>query len=549
MAAATTTPLKPVSTSMAPADGLVPNETSPAPTMGAASTPTTTGAPTGIIANAMAAGLPPDSQGDPSTMTPEGVASTKPPVAAANSGLPPDSQGDPSTMTPEGRATTSASPYVPNGKTFGAPTPPTPPPPPPPPPPPAAPAASAATTVTPAVTASAPAPVQITPKTANTSTVDMGSLERAVSGNATASQWKVDDNQTVQYHLNNILNANGPLMQRAAALANQASNDRGLVNSSLGVGAGVTAMTDKALEIAKPDAATYAAAASQNAQEGTKVSIANANNATSTSQFNAGQTNETQRFNTGESNTTSRFNTGQENAAAQFNADATNTTNRFNVGEANTTSRFNTEQQGLNSRFAQEQAGINSRFADEQKGLNDRFYSGQASDTDRLKMQLDAQKDMQEKGFVHSDAAQKYALDVQQAMQTSDQANKIQLQTMSGQVQQQIAAFEAKYRTTMQASSSMAASYQQYITSATNITLDPNLDAASKQAMLKQLGDTYDGMFQMQKTITGLDLGKLLPGSTITGSTISGNANENPAATGGSAPDPNRGLGSSTDGP
>ena len=69
---------------------------------------------------------------------------------------------------------------------------------------------------------------------------------------------------TVQGQVNSILATDNPLMQRARTLATQQMAQRGLVNSSMNAGAGVAAMTDKAIAIGSQDANAYNQAASEN---------------------------------------------------------------------------------------------------------------------------------------------------------------------------------------------------------------------------------------------------------------------------------------------
>ena len=65
------------------------------------------------------------------------------------------------------------------------------------------------------------------------------------------------EKSTVQGQLTGVLAKGGPLMQRAATQGNQQANARGLLNSSIAVGAAENAVYDKALQIAQPDANTY----------------------------------------------------------------------------------------------------------------------------------------------------------------------------------------------------------------------------------------------------------------------------------------------------
>lgn len=108
----------------------------------------------------------------------------------------------------------------------------------------------------------------------------------------------VTSDQTVQGQLKNIVDAGSPLMKQAETRAMQKMNQRGLINSSIAVGAGQDAVIGAAFPIAQQDAKAYEtastntvnaknaalnfgasaenAASSQNAQAGTNVSLANA---------------------------------------------------------------------------------------------------------------------------------------------------------------------------------------------------------------------------------------------------------------------------------
>lgn len=90
--------------------------------------------------------------------------------------------------------------------------------------------------------------------------------------NPAGPNWTVDDPQTVEGRLNNLLKTDdggtytNPVIRQAVDRALQAFNGRGLLNSSMAQQAAQEAAISKATEIAKSDAETYAAAAKQNAQ-------------------------------------------------------------------------------------------------------------------------------------------------------------------------------------------------------------------------------------------------------------------------------------------
>jgi len=74
----------------------------------------------------------------------------------------------------------------------------------------------------------------------------------------------VGGNETVQGQISGLMSAGNPLLERAKTKAAQAANQRGLLNSSMGVQAGQEAMLSAALPIAQADAQTYARQAQLN---------------------------------------------------------------------------------------------------------------------------------------------------------------------------------------------------------------------------------------------------------------------------------------------
>lgn len=113
----------------------------------------------------------------------------------------------------------------------------------------------------------------------------------------------VDKNQTVQGQVEGIVDKNSPLMQQAERRALEQMNGRGLLNSSLAIGAGQSAVYDAALPIAQQDANTYFtanqktvdaqnAALNFGAAAKNQASLADAQLGTDVSKANAGMVNE-----------------------------------------------------------------------------------------------------------------------------------------------------------------------------------------------------------------------------------------------------------------
>jgi hypothetical protein len=91
------------------------------------------------------------------------------------------------------------------------------------------------------------------------------------------NQWHVTPDQTVEGRIDHIIDKDSPIIQAARTRANQASNARGLLNSSMATQAGEAAAYDAALPIASADAQTAAKAAGYNTDESNQFAVQNMN--------------------------------------------------------------------------------------------------------------------------------------------------------------------------------------------------------------------------------------------------------------------------------
>jgi hypothetical protein len=153
----------------------------------------------------------------------------------------------------------------------------------------------------------------------------------------TASNWDIDtdktkDSQTVQGQVQGLIAANSPLMQQAEAASKQQMNQRGLLNTSMAVGAGQEAVIKQALPIAQQDAQLFANRAKYGAESGTAAA-----------QYGATATNQANAANQAAANTASQFTAGAANTANLSNAAAQNQAAQFTAGAANTASQQYTQ--------------------------------------------------------------------------------------------------------------------------------------------------------------------------------------------------------------
>ena len=243
-----------------------------------------------------------------------------------------------------------------------------------------------------------------------------------------ATAWNLDPaKETVQNQVSGIIAANSPLMQQAQANALQQMNKRGLVNSSMAIGAGQAAVLDKALPIAAADAANYSAASRFNAEQ---ANIAGAGNQVAT--------NEASKFGATASNVAAAANQAAINRAAEVNAAAKNAAEQGNAAAKNRASEF--------TAGAQNQAAA-ATAADINKTTN---------------LMLDESMKI--------------------ALSNADSNTKIALQNIDAQTRKDITNIEAFYKEQMQATQSANELFQQTTSNITKIMENPDLTVAAKQA-------------------------------------------------------------------
>ena len=294
---------------------------------------------------------------------------------------------------------------------------------------------------------------------------------------ATPASWTPDDRSTVQGQLKGILDAGGPLMDRATTRALQQMNARGVLNSSMAIGAGQAALYDAAVPIAGADASTYARSQSENAQMRQDA-------ATQAAGFQQ------------QSNLQAADLAGQERLqAAGFQQQS-------RVQAADIASQERLQSKDLASRYDLANLDANTR-----KQL-------QAADAEnQQKLQAADQvfrANLQTQSLGVQQSMQQYQLAVQQAMNGQDNQTKLAVATLDANTQTMLADINNKYKVQIQTSASMSNTFSQLTASIAQVMADPNMDADAKNISIKHLTDLYQTNMDMQSNLTGLDLGKLL---------------------------------------
>ena len=323
---------------------------------------------------------------------------------------------------------------------------------------------------------------------ANTYTINPGLIERATAQNATAanagnaSTWagqgygaqnataanagnaSLAGTTTVQGLLGQIMAQDSPLMQQARTQSQQQMASRGLLNSSMAIGAGQDALYRTAMPIAQSDAAAL----------------------NTTSQYNAGARNQMQQYNASNQQQTNLANQNAQNQASQFGADARNQSASQNAQASNQMQQYNASNQQQTSLANAQSANSASQF-----NAGNQFSAQQANmQAQNQGSQFNAQQQNAQNQF------------------NASQTNEVLRSQMEFENRTELANIEANYKTLMQMNQSAGELYQQTIKNITDISTNKDMDAATKTtAINNQMTYLQAGMglFQTMNNMTGLD--------------------------------------------
>lgn len=339
--------------------------------------------------------------------------------------------------------------------------------------PPAAQPTSAATPISGSAvqpTPTTPQPLQVTPSPAIPPTAPPSSATPSAQAPgliqsriidptlASSVNWDVNGDQLVEDRTNKIIGKDSELMQRAKAQADQQSNARGLINSSMAVGAGQAAVLDRAVDIAKSDASTFAQSAQFNADSKNKLSM-----------FNAGADNQ--------------FKLADKSIDAQAVRDANQQTfdlAKMDKQAATTLSQMSAQQQNDLAKLATQQ------------GYNIQNMSAQnVNDLAKLDKQIKAQAD-------------------QQAAQLASNRDMFAMQTAASQAMQEL---QMKNSALLSASGNATSILNGTQGRIASIMQDQNLDGPAKQAAIDRLNENAQVSINLIGKLSGdLNLSDALSG-------------------------------------
>lgn len=273
------------------------------------------------------------------------------------------------------------------------------------------------------------------------------------------SKWTTTPDQTVAGQLSSVIDENNPLQQQQKTRALQDANKKGLLNSSMAVTAGQSALYDAAMPIATADAAQASKVAGYNVDTSNQFKVKDVDTATQVGLSNMGARNQTSQFNVGQTNQALTQQVQQGFDLAKMDKQA-----------ALTIGQMSAQQQNDMAQLAAKQ-GYNLQTID----------ATQAADLAKLAVQIDAQDRQAEAKFGYDK----------------------QLVTIQKESNREIAAMEAQYKNLTQASASAASIINNVSTNVAKIMENTSLDAAAKQKAIDIYNANANKALQMMGAISG----------------------------------------------
>ena len=309
--------------------------------------------------------------------------------------------------------------------------------------------------------------------------------------------------QSVESRSAGIIAKNSPLMQLAETRANQQANARGLINSSMAVGAGQTAVLDKATDIAKSDASTAA----------------------QTAQLNANASNTAKSLNAAATNQFSMVDKTTQADIAKMGVAQTFDLAKMDVTAANTLKQMGAEQQNNLAKMAAAQGYDLSKMTAQQVNDLAKMNAMQGFDLAKMDRQsaltISQMSEQQKNDLIQLASKQGYQLQTMGTQQVNDLAKlTVQIEAQDRQAEQkfgfdrqlveiqkasnrEIASLEAQYKNLTQASASATSIINSVSSNVARIMENTTLDATAKQKAIDTYSANANKALQMIGAISG----------------------------------------------
>jgi hypothetical protein len=279
-----------------------------------------------------------------------------------------------------------------------------------------------------------------------------GGIIAPVVERAQTSNWNVTPEQTVAAQMRKIMDEDGVDMQTARAEALMAANDRGMINSSFAVGAAQDAVRRSALDIAKPDAMTYADAARTNAGASNQTSMFNAG------QGNQWNTNQLDRdWKTSERKDTQNWQTSERKDTQNWQSNENSTDRSWKTGERLGTQSWQSGESEKDRTWKTAESGKDRVWQSGEK------LAERNARIDEYKFNAQTQKDLKDIGF--------------------------------------------KYEKELNADANLDKQYGMFVDALFKIDSDPNLDAPAKEALKYQQFKAFESYAKLRGLKLDLSFG------------------------------------------
>lgn len=350
------------------------------------------------------------------------------------------------------------------------------------------------------------------------------------------TKWTTTPDQTVAGQLSSVIDENNPLQQQAKSRALRDANSRGLLNSSMAVTAGQSALYDAAMPIAQADAANASKTAGYNADTSnqfkvqdqntaTQVGLANAAANNQTSQFNAGQTNQAQaqqvqqgfdlaKMDKAAAQTLAQMSAQQQNDLAKLaqqqgynlqtmSAQQINDLAKMATGQQYSLQTLSAQQQNTLAQMAAQQ-GLDLAKMDKQAALTLSQMSAQQAN-DMAQLATRQGYTLQTMNAEQANTLAKMAVEIEAADKAAEQKFGFDKQLLDIQkaATRDIATIEAQYKNLTQASASAASIVNGVAANVAKIMENTTMDAAAKQKAIDIYNANANKALQMMGAISG----------------------------------------------
>lgn len=328
-------------------------------------------------------------------------------------------------------------------------------------------------------------------------------------------------NETVAGQLDSILKTDSPLLQRARARANEMSNSRGLVNSTMAAQAGETAVIDTAMPIAQADAGTYNLAARENMAAGNDASRFSATAANAVSAQNAESANKASGQVLGAQLETGLIGTrtAAESRLAAERAAQTEAQSRVSAGletgligargeqERITQAQRATEQESLVRVQGAIQSGLSTQAAaqaEAQSRVDAELRQGLITTQEQADARL-----AEIKGGIETQINAAKAAEERANIALRGEVER-GLQELKGEQATTLANIEAQYKQLMQTSASASAMFNESMQQIATILRDPNTSAEQKASAVAGVQGLLKSGLAVTGSVADVDLSGLL---------------------------------------